>query len=761
MPINTVKLLPGVNTDLTPVLNEAGYSSSQLGRFKAGLFQKLGGWSSQAIYNNNIPGIPKDIHAWQDLNADKYLLIGADTGLFVINNNVLRDRTPQTKVTEGATLSTTSGSPLVRIDDAGVTEITTDDVVFFDTPISVGGLVVSGYYRVNQFLASGAYNINVGKNATATTTTFATPEFSTTAQSSSVEVTLNDHGLSVGDEVNFPIPTTGRQTDVTISNASPGVVTWNSHGLVANDAIEFATTGTLPSPLIAGTTYYVKTVLNANTFTLSATAGGAAINTTTAGSGVHTAYVNGGDGVVINGTYTVTAATTNTFDIIISAQAVVTSDFFMNQGNTQLVYYLVIGPQAVGSGYGTGSYSTGGYGTGSVPAAQTGAKISAANWELDNFGQLGLACPRNGGIYYYDPNSGFNTSQLVPNAPLFNGGMFTAMPQQQIVAWGSSTDIQIGHVQDPLLIRWCDVGNFTDWTAAQTNQAGSYRLSNGSRIVGARQGPQNGIIWTDLDVWAMSYLGGRLVYGFNKIGTNCGLLAQHAHTTQLGNIYWMSQSNFFMLAGQGVMPIPCTVWDSVFQNIDTDNYDKCIAASNTPFNEVWFFYPSTNSIDGENDSYAKFNTLDKTWDNGLLGRTAWTDQSVYGFPIATTKSGAIVQHEVTNDADGSPMASSMRTGYWMLAEGEVLAFVDWLLPDFKWGTYAGSETAEIQLTIYVTDYPGDNPVAYGPFTVNKLSQFVNLRVRGRYMAIEVTSNQIGSFMRLGGIKYRYSLDGRR
>ena len=76
---------------------------------------------------------------------------------------------------------------------------------------------------------------------------------------------------------------------VTMTIATPGVVTWTSHGRSANDPIKFSTTGALPTGFVAGTTYYVVGAsITTNTFQLSATAGGTAINTTGTQSGVHT-----------------------------------------------------------------------------------------------------------------------------------------------------------------------------------------------------------------------------------------------------------------------------------------------------------------------------------------------------------------------------------------------------------------------------------------------------------------------------------------
>src|SRR5262249_54726914 len=153
----------------------------------------------------------------------------------------------------------------------------------------------------------------------------------------------------------------------------------------------------------------------------------------------------------------------------------------------------------------------------------------------------------------------------LPQGPMANAGLFVAMPQRQIVCWGST----FTGIQDPLLLRWCDVNDYTQWIAKPTNQAGSYRIPRGSKIVSGLQAANQGLIWTDLAVWSMQYLGQQFVYGFNEISTGCGLIAPKAAVSLNGTIYWMSQSQFFfMQPGGGVSPMPCPVWDNVFQLID-------------------------------------------------------------------------------------------------------------------------------------------------------------------------------------------------
>jgi hypothetical protein len=176
----------------------------------------------------------------------------------------------------------------------------------------------------------------------------------------------------------------------------------------------------------------------------------------------------------------------------------------------------------------------------------------------------------------------------------------------QIVAFGSETVIGSG-VQDPLMLRWSDAGNINTWTATATKQAGSFRLSKGSAIVGAIQAPQTTLVWTDVDCWAMTYIQPPLVYSINIVGSECGLIGPKARTILGRNTYWMSPKGFFVFGDSGLQQIECPIWDSIFTNINPQPLNsKVFAGTDTPFGEVLWFYPSISSGNGECDSYVKF-----------------------------------------------------------------------------------------------------------------------------------------------------------
>lgn len=696
MPHQSLKLLPGIDQNKTPTLNEAALSYSQLVRFipdrtLGGLVQKVGGWTK--FYANTISSTVRSLWAWEDTNANSYLGVGADGvaaggggTLQVIVSGGATDITPRTNtVNVAVNVTTTSGLSSVVITDTG-RNVSSYDAVDIQTQISVGGLILFGQYQCyNPGGSANTYTIYaldaLGSPAYATSTVAnggAVANFATTSGSSSISVTLANHGYIAGDT--FPV-------------------------LVA----------------------------------------------TTVG------------GITIYGNYIVNSVTSSSVFVIAGRNnASATTTGYMNGGNAHYVYYKGIGPLAAGTGYGIGGYGIGGYGTGIPPTASTGTPINATDWTLDNWGEIFISCPLNGAIYEWSPTTGQPISLVIPEAPTVNDGVFVAMPQRQIVAWGSTYN----GIKDPLLIRWCDVNDYNQWTALITNQAGSYRIPKGSRIVQCIQGPQQGLIWTDLGIWAMQYVGPPYVYQFNELGNGCGLIGRKAAGSVNGVVYWMGPSQFFKLSGAGVEPIRCPVWDVIFQDLDTSNLDRIRVAPNSRFGEITWYYPTVGN-GGENSAYVKYNYVLDQWDfgsnstaNPYVARSAWINESVLGPPIGAALNRYIYQHETSTDADGTAMNSYFQTGYFVLNEADVKMFIDQVWPDMKWGYFGGTQGANVLLTFYVTDYPGTTPTAYGPYTLTQATTYITPRFRGRLVSIKIESSDIGSWWRLGNFRYRLQPDGR-
>lgn len=478
-------------------------------------------------------------------------------------------------------------------------------------------------------------------------------------------------------------------------------------------------------------------------------------------------------GITLSGFYTVSAVVdVNNFTITATATATGNATATMNGGNARLVYYIAPGPNTRGNGYGDGGYGLGAYGYGVLPPIFTGTPITAVDWTLDHFGGLLVACPANGPIFTWGTQTGLNAAQMLANAPIANTGMFVSSQAEIIIAYGSSV---LG-IQDPLLIRWCSAGNPNLWVAATSNSAGSFRISKGSRLVGGLEGPQYDLLWTDVAIWSVTFIGQPDVYGFTELAEGCGLASKFAAGTLINVAYWLSYTpptsgvsptsgagQFYQLpAGGSVAPVPCSVWDFLYQNIDNANVAKIRCAVNSQFGEVAWFFPLANS-NGKNGAYVKFAPQLGAWDYGFLTRSAWIDTNVFGPPIgADSVSNLIYQHETSNDADGAAMGENFVTGFWAMSDGQDESFCDLVLPDMKWGKFGQAQTGVVDLSFNYTAYPNGAPVYATPVYPMASSgpPFLNPRFRGRLASMTVGNSTVGTWWRLGGLRVRTAPDGR-
>jgi hypothetical protein len=663
--------------------------------------------------------------------------------------------------------------------------------IFFPTIVNVGNINLLGPYDIVT-IGSGLMTINVPE-----VQTFISKITAVTAGSDrTVTVRFaNPHSFYVGQPIYVGgVDTATFDGSFTITSVTDATITYTQTG-VATAATSYGgsvtprvTFGGLPPKftVVAGGATVTVDLINHNyavgdTFNVP-------ISTTVGG-------------VAISGLYTVTKVNTvDQFEITSDLLATSSANAYENNGQirSEVFVSVVSADQGDNFVYGGGIYNEGLYGSGFVEASTDGTPITAVDWTFDNWGSILVACPKNGATYYWQPvGSAVQNLSYMPNSPVYNAGAFVAMPQRQVIAYGSS----FGSIQDPLLVRWCDLEDFTVWQGTAFNQAGSYRIPTGSKIVGGLQAPQQALLWTDLDLWSMTYIGQPYIYGFNKIGANAGLISQKAAGQMSGAVYWMSQRQFFRFAGQGVEPIPCPVWDQVFQNLFPGNdengnpyTDRIRCAPNSQFNEITWYFPAhyTYDIDpatglnlsqmqigtGEVNAYVKYNIALNQWDYGyqhpdnpavLVGRTAWIDQSIFGGPIGAAAATSVVgetsgfyvyQHETSNNADGAAMEAGFTTGYANLADGDNMIFIDQVWPDMKWGFVDEEKTAQVKITFFVTNYPGDPPIEYGPYTVTQNTQYLSVRMRGRLVAIGVSSTDLNSFWRLGAIRYRYQPDGK-
>jgi len=421
-----------------------------------------------------------------------------------------------------------------------------------------------------------------------------------------------------------------------------------------------------------------------------------------------------------------------------------------------------------------------GYNNSNVP-------IELRLWSQANFGEDLLFSPRGGALYLWQPGAGVapaftarGTLVSGTDVPAFINEVLVSDTSRIVICFGCNDYGAYGTTPiDPLLIRWSAQESYTDWTPAATNQAGSYRLSHGSTIVGALQTRQEIVVWTDAAIYSMQYLGPPFVYGFTLLADNISIASQNAMATAAGVVYWMGIDKFYVYSGR-VETLPCSVRTYIFSDINRSQFSQFFAGTNEGFSEVWWFYCSANS--DVVDRYVIFNYLDRVWYYGVLGRTAWLDSPLRDFPQAATDGNIIVFHEaaVDNGETNPPTAINcyVQSSDFDIGDGHNYGFVWRIIPDL---TFDGSDTTGatsdkpfVQFTVRPKQNPGANygtalsptvtsAQSYAGTTTYNVQQFTEIiysRVRGRQMAFKVESNSIGTQWQLGIPRIDVRPDGR-
>lgn len=815
--LKELRIIPGVNTEMTPALAQASIIASNMIRWKSGLFEQIGGWQSVLQYGGGTPGdIARFLWGWQDFNQNDHLAIGTGNAMLVATANTpltIPPRfslapvpiTPQTATTNTPpNFSTTSGSNVVTIIDPNFVGPSLNDSIYIATPVSVGGIILYGFYQITLITGADQYQIQAAQPATSTVTNGGVvPTFSTTVNSSAVQVVLPNHGLEVGESFSVqgpPVVVDG----LTISgnylvSPPPSAPTFTPN--------QFTITATTLATSTAGpvsenngnvlTTYYVTQGPTQAYVGWGELSWGFPVNaiqslgTVVPGSGYTPAtgtqvYPNvaltGGSGTGARGDITVTNGSVAQVLLDSSGQGYTAGDVLTAPASA-------IGGTGSGFSVPVGVVNAGGgWGTGVAPSQGSGMPLSnVTDWTGFNWGDILVFCPAGGAVYEWEPQTGNQNGAIIPQAPIACDGIFLAQPQQILVCWGvttgqtgTGTAANIG-VKNPLRLVWSDAGNFNVFTPAPNNFAGGFDLTSGSRIVSCVQGANMFGVWTDIGVWSGTYVGQPLVFSIIEVMKGCGLIGRKAVGVLGTTFYWMSQNQFFQMSAGGVpTPMPCPIWDRIFQsyNRNATAVDHIRFYSNAAFNEIgWFFPAGTNT---ENNFLVKYDVVQNAWDYTPIARSAWIDQSILGPPIGSANGlqgeaiGLIMQHEIGTLANGTPLNCFVMTGDFVLGTGDQFQFLDYLIPDFRYGLFNGTQNAQASITFYMGEFPSDAQgslvgAAYppvpniigGPFTVNSLQPYIEPRIRGRTVAMFINwSSAANTFLRSGLCRYRSTPDGR-
>ena len=563
--------------------------------------------------------------------------------------------------------------------------------------------------------------------------------------------------ISEGGDYNdiTPIRLTTPAGDATFSatnGSSIITVTENSHGAVENDFVTFSGATALGGNITAtvlNQEYQIVTILSGNSYTIQARAANTSINSIT-------------DDGQLN-------------PVVVTANA---SDTGNGGSSTVAVYQINTGLDTVvpGTGWGAGTWSRGTWGSGSDLTVITDI---LRLWSHDNFGEDLIINVRDGGIYYWDKSTSSNLfaravalSDLPGNTdagtPTLAKQVMVSDSDRHIIAFGTDPVNDIGTL-DPLLIRFSDQESPTTWTPTATNTAGDLRISAGSEIVAAVETRQQTLVITDSSVHAMQFLGPPFTFGVSQISENTTIMGPKAAIAVDDSVFWMGAEEFYVYNG-AVQRLPCSVRDYVFSDFNDVQAEKTIAAVNSSFGEIWWFYPSANSDNV--DRYVIYNYEQQIWYYGTLNRSAWIDRGINQTPIAASTDGYLYLHESTND-DGSTLPASaieahIESSQIDIADGDNFAFIRRLIPDVTFRD-STAENPQVDFTIKARNFPGGNYLQSNEAVVTKsasvpVEQFtdqVHIRLRGRSFAVRLESDDTGVAWRLGSPRLDVRQDGRR
>jgi hypothetical protein len=493
---------------------------------------------------------------------------------------------------------------------------------------------------------------------------------------------------------------------------------------------------------------------------------------------------SGSTTAIFNAEYQVTVIDVDTYTITLSTTLSAGS-----YGGAAVIaaYQISVGDeiQTVLSGWGGGGWSGGSW---SVGAATT---TTIRIWNHDNFGQDLIYGPKDGPMYYWDQTAGLTVRGVAltsltgaSDVPVIQHLLSVSDTSRFVLAfgcndYGSST-------QDPMLIRWSDQESAVNWTPVATNQAGSVRLSHGSRIEAVAQVRQEFLVWTDTALYSLQYLGPPIVWGTQLLSDNTSIVSDRAWATAAGVTYWMGNGKFYRYDGR-VETLVCDLRQFVFSDFNVNQPDQVFASTNEQFNEVWWFYCSANST--VVDRYVIYNYVEKAWYYGMLGRTAWIDTSISSdVPMATDYNRRLLNQETGIDDNATtttlPIEAYITSSEFDIDDGHNLGFVWRVIPDVNFtGSTSTSPTMNLTLlplqnsgsgyTRGITPVPsvtsdmsvaGDNSFPVVRSTTVPIDQYtgqVNIRVRGRQMSIKAESSQIGVQWQLGAPRIDVRLDGRK
>jgi len=433
-------------------------------------------------------------------------------------------------------------------------------------------------------------------------------------------------------------------------------------------------------------------------------------------------------------------------------------------------------------------------------AASGDLVIEPGMWSIDNFGDKAICLIHNSACFEWDSslsNATTTRATVISGAPTASRHMVVSTPDRHLVFYGTETTIGDPLTQDDMFVRFSDQEDINTYIPTATNTAGTQRLADGSRIMGAIRGRDAIYVWTDTALFTQRFVGQPFTFAFAQVGTNCGLVGQNACVEVDGAAYWMSENGFFRFAGR-LESLPCLVEDFVYDDINLESGNQMISAGlNNLFGEVIWFYPtSSSSVVNRMVSYNYFDSSPQrpVWTNGTLSRTMWRDSAIFGNPHATEyDAGTDTSFDVVGNTEGittyyeheigtdqnkngtitaitanissgdyditqSRSSTGQQTGVATFkGDGEFLMKIRRFVPDFI------SQTGATRITLQLKNYPNSSQSGspLGPFDVTSSTTKVDTRARARAVAMKIENTAVSQSWKLGTFRLDVQPDGRR
>ena len=736
MPLQKLQFRPGVNREGTTLANEGGWYDCDKVRFRSGYPEKIGGWA--VLSYNTFLGVCRSLWNWVTLKGFNIAGVGTNLKFYLENGGAYYDITPIREINgntpsagppviNASTITLTASGLVMTVSDSAAESLQANDFVTIAGAGTIGGVNVNGEYQIVSVLSGTTYTVTLGTSATGT--------------NSASTITIA-YQISVGPAIN----TTG---------TGWGVPPWG---------------GFIPG-------------------SVSSTLNGAINNSVTTITVASTAAFTASGAIWINGEYITYASKTTapSAEQFLGCLRGEDGTTAASQSNGALVSQATAFP-----GWGEG-FSSG-----------AGVDVALRLWSQTNFGEYLLFNPRGGAIYIWQPGatstpnftvrgvqlsststtpSGWASVVTDVSCPSLVNEIMVSDSSRIVIAFGANDPSgtvfpALTTTLDPMLIRWTGLESYSEWDPTPTNQAGDYRLSHGSYIVGSLQTRQEIVIWTDAAIYSMQYIGPPLVWGFTLLADNISIASQNAMATAAGVIYWMGVDKFYIYSGR-VETLPCSVRQYVFEDINIAQQEQFFAGTNEGYSEVWWFYCSANS--DVIDRYVIFNYLDRVWYYGTLDRTAWLDSPLRQFPMAATGGNLLVFHEAAVD-DGttnppSPISAYVQSSDFDINDGHNYGFVWRIIPDitFNNSTTPIPNKPQVKFVVRPRQNPGSGyGTAQAPtiqssqsyagqqvYNVQEFTEIVYSRVRGRQMAFKIESNTLGTQWQLGVPRIDVRPDGRQ